>query len=75
MVNLTALKKKEAMDPILPITSPDASKVEEEPDVVAVADGKLDASKTADTIKIKLKELGRILMEPYDKEEVFLFAV
>ena len=34
------LKKEEVMDPILPITSPDASKVEEKPDVVA--DGKLD---------------------------------
>jgi len=51
------LKKKEAMDPILPITSPDASKVEEKPDVVA--DGKLDAaismklSTNSDTIKAK----------------------
>ena len=51
------LKKKEAMDPILPITSPDASKVEEEPDVIA--DGKLDAicmklSANSDTIKRKV---------------------
>lgn len=51
------LKKKEAMDPILPITSPDASKVEEKPDVVA--DGKLDStismklSTNSDTIKTK----------------------
>ena len=52
------LKKKEAMDPILPITSPDASKVEEEPDVVA--DGNLDVansmklSTNSDTIKAKV---------------------
>ena len=52
------LKKKEAMDPILPITSPDASKVEEKPDVVA--DGKLDStismklSTNSDTIKAKV---------------------
>jgi len=50
------LKKKEAMDPILPITSPDASKVEEEPDVVAT--GKLDATSmklrtNLDTVKQK----------------------
>merc|ERR1719158_966830 len=61
------------MVPILPITSSDASKVEDEPDAVA-ADGKPDASNmklstTSDTIKFKLKELGRILIEPYDKEK------
>ena len=72
------LLKKEDMVPILPITTSDASKVEDEPDAVA-ADGKLDASNkklstTSDTIKFKLKELGRILIEPYDKEKVFLFS-
>ena len=54
------LKKKEAMEPILPITSPDASTdtVEEKPDVVA--DGKLDAAismklnTNSDTIKAKV---------------------
>ena len=52
------LKKKEAMEPILPITSPDASQVEEKPDVVA--DGKLDAAismklnTNSDTIKTKV---------------------
>merc|ERR1719367_1725343 len=60
------------MVPILPITSSDASKVEDVSDVVA--NGKLDASKmklssTSDIIKIKLKELGRILVETYDKEK------
>ena len=68
------LLKKEDMVPILPITTSDASKVEDEPDAVA-ADGKLDASNkklstTSDTVKFKLKELGRILLEPYDKEKV-----
>merc|ERR1719282_2162159 len=58
------------MVPILPITTSD---VEDEPDAVA-ADGKLDASNkklstTSDTLKFKLKELGRILLEPYDKEK------
>merc|ERR1719282_1887155 len=58
------------MVPILPITTSD---VEDEPDAVA-ADGKLDASNkklstTSDTLKFKLKELGRILIEPYDKEK------
>ena len=67
------LLKKEDMVPILPITTSDASKVEDEPDVVA--DGKLDSGKmlstTSDTIKSKCKELGRVLLENYDNEKVF----
>ena len=62
------LKKKEAMEPILPITSPDASKVEEKPDVVA--DGKLDAA-----ISMKLSKNSDIIQPKVIFVNFFLFVV
>ena len=62
------LKKEEVMDPILPITSPDASKVEEKPDVVA--DGKLDAA-----ISMKLSKNSDIIQPKVIFVNFFLFVV